>query len=190
MSETQATEEIGYHELKNPVDLFSCTINASLSQTMEKIMGNDLFHTILSLVGDKDIVFSEWKDIQSYKERKIDYNKVYSVPVIGDYLYKASEIHRLFKVDNKEILEIISDLGKTPYASDFTPYVQLIFEPKDNSTIYSAKFEMVWKNEPFFIKRIITSKTTDAFKDFYIKFGDQLQKEFQPENCVDTAMND
>ena len=49
---------------------------------------------------------------------------------------------------------------------------------------------MVWKNEPFLIKGIITSKTTDAFKDFYIKFGDQLQKEFQPENCVDTAMND
>lgn len=179
MSTNSLTQEVSYHELQNPVDLYSCTIHATLSQTMEKITGTEIFHDILSLVGDKDIVFSEWKDLDDYKVRRIDYNKVYSVPVVGDYLYKASEIHRLFKVDNKEILEIISDLGKAPYATDFTPYVQLIFEPQEDTTLYSAKFQIVWKNQPFLIKGIIESKTTDAFRDFYVKFGDELKSEFQ-----------
>jgi hypothetical protein len=86
---------------------------------------------------------------------------------------KVVEKQRLFQMDGKFGIMVVSDLGKTPYAKSFDPLVQIMFVENGDRVEYLARWEMVWKNHPF-VKSIIQNKTQEEIKELYYKYGQKL----------------
>lgn len=163
-----------FQELKHPKLLYSCTIPLKIDDFIAQLEGNDAFSTILTNAGDTNITFTQWEEKGNYKERAIKYSKTINIPAIGTRVVQASENHKMYDLGNQYVLVIESDLGKTPYAEDFTPIVHINCEKQDDSVQYTANLEILWHKEPFLVKGIIEKNTIQAFKDFYTQFGNQF----------------
>lgn len=168
---------VEWEDLTNPILMCSATIPANISAVMQQIEQKDIFWELYKSGGNEDIVFSEWVEMDGYKERSITYNKCVVLPVLGKNMIKVIEYQRLFNLNGQYAIHVVSDLGKTPYANCFDPVVQIFFVDNGDKVEYLVKFEMIWSSEPF-VKSIIQTKTTDEIREQYISFGQQLVREF------------
>lgn len=167
---------IKWADLENPTLLYSTTLPAPMSTLYPFIEKKDSFLELYSSAGNEEIKIGEWEQKEGYVERTVDYLKLVVLPVLGKNLIKVSETQRMFHLDGKIAIGIISDLGKTPYADCFDPQVQMFFVDNGDKVEYLVMFEMIWSSEPF-VKSIIQSKTTDEIRLFYSSYGKQLIRE-------------
>lgn len=167
---------VQWEDLPNPILLCSNTLPGNLQTVLQLIEQKDTFYAFYESNGNEEINMSEWVPQDGYRERVIQYNKWVVLPVLGKNLIKIVETQRLFQLDGKLAIAVISDLGKTPYAKCFDPMVQIFFVDNGDKVEYMVKFEMFWSSEPF-VKNIIQTKTTDEIKGQYTKFGQQLVRE-------------
>ena len=174
----EETEEevIKYKPLANPTILVSQTLPMTFAN-FKSIMDNpQTYIDFYTSLGNEDVKVSEWQQNPGYLERIIDYMKLVVVPVLGKNLIHVIEYQRLFEIENGFAIHVISNLGKTPYADCFDPYVQIITLDKGEQTEVTINLEIVWKSEPF-VKSIVESQTMQQLKDQYIKFFKDLTKD-------------
>ncbi|EAY17906.1 hypothetical protein TVAG_225320 [Trichomonas vaginalis G3] len=175
-NEAPKSEEIKWQPLANPTILVNSTIPAPLAKVREIVEGPDLFSELCIASGNEEVKVSDFEQQNEYKERNMDYMKLVVVPVIGKSLIHVIEYQRVFELEGGFGIHIISDLGKTPYADCFDPFVQLYFADKGDSTEMTVSMEIVWSSEPF-VKSIIENQTTSAIKALYVQFNKDLNKQ-------------
>ena len=173
---------IVWKNLQNPTELCHLTIPSSMDKVRPLVEGKKIIEDYYASLGNEDIVVSEWTKCDGYAERRIDYMKLVIAPVIGKTLIKVAEFQKLFQIDDKTIgIHVESDLGKTPYADCFDPFVQVVYTDHGNSVEMVANLEIVWSSEPF-VKGIIMSKTSEEVKITYTGLGKTYLKEFGADN--------
>lgn len=168
--------KVEWKDLDDPILFCSYSLPADMKTVSERILGNDFFVELYTTCGSEQIVIDEWSQKNGYQERTIHYQKTINIPFMGKNIIKIAEKQILFIESNRMAMQIVSNLGKTPYADCFDPQVQILFEDKGATVDFLVKFKLVWISEPAF-KSIIDSKTTEANHIFYIGFGKQLMRE-------------
>ena len=175
--EEEVEEEIvKYKPLANPTILVSLTLPMTIAN-FRAIMDNPQTHIdFYQSLGNEDVKLSEWQQGPGYIERNIDYLKLVVVPVIGKNLIHVIEYQKLFEIEGGFVIHVSSNLGKTPYADCFDPYIQIISIDKGDKTEVTVNQEIVWKSEPF-VKSIVESQTTQQVKEQYNKFFKEITKD-------------
>lgn len=175
INEAPKSEEIKWQPLSNPVILVNSVIPASIANVRSIIEAPDIFRDLCIASGNEDVKVTEWEQQNGYRERNMDYLKLVVVPVIGKNLIHVIEYQRFFELEGGFGIHVLSDLGKTPYADCFDPFVQIVFMDKGESTEMTVSMEIVWSSEPF-VKSIVESQTITAVKGLYVQFNKDLSK--------------
>lgn len=165
-----------WKDIEDPILLCSYQLPANMKTVTEIMMGEDFFVELYTACESENIIIDEWNQKDDYKERTIHYQKTINIPFMGKSIIQIAETQLLYNFPNKMAIEIVSDLGKTPFADCFDPQAQLIFEDKGDTVDFLVNYKMVWVKEPAF-KNIIDSRTTEANRVFYQGFGKQLLRE-------------
>lgn len=175
VSEASEEEQVKWTPLANPVMLVSSSIPAPMATVRQIVENPQSYFDLYSSIGNEDIKISEWEQNSGYRERTIEYMKLVIMPVLGKNLIHVIEYQRLFELDGGFGIHVISDLGKTPYADCFDPFVQIIIMDKGETTDLTVNLEIVWSSQPF-VKSIIESQTSGNIKELYFKWVKDISK--------------
>lgn len=182
VDERPKSEEIKWTPLANPSMLVNATFQASFQTMTEFLESDTVYQELYARAGNEDIKIGPWEMNNGYKERAIDYMKAVVVPVLGKNMIHVVEYQRFFEIEGGLGIHVISDLGKTPYADCFDPFVQItLIDKGDNNCELTVNLEIVWSSEPF-VKSIVESQTKDAIKALYTDFVKDIKKELGDED--------
>lgn len=165
-----------WKDLEDPLLLCSYQLPANMKAVTERMLSKDFFVELYTTFESENIIIDEWTQKDSYQERTIHYQKTINIPFMGKSIIDIAETQLLYTFPNRMTIQVVSDLGKTPFADCFDPQAQLCFENKGETVDLLVNYKMVWVKEPAF-KNIIDSRTTDANRVFYQGFGKQLLRE-------------
>ena len=168
-AEENEEEMVRYKPLANPTILVNQIVPTPFSNFRSILENPQSYIDLYTSLGNEDVKISPWESSPGCLERTIDYMKLVVVPVIGKNLIHVIEYQKLFEIDGGIAITVASNLGKTPYADCFDPYVQIIAVEKDDQAEVTIMLEIIWKSEPF-VKGIVESQTSTQIKEQYSKF--------------------
>lgn len=167
--------------LEEPLENVNTTFSTNLATIVQMFENEDLFSRLYSACGNLEVALGPWVASDGYNERVISYTKVVTLPVLGTQHIQIKEFQRFFQLEGGGIgIHVISDLGKTPYADCFDPYVQIICTEEADKVRLVVNSTIVWKSEPF-VKNIIAGQTNGQVKDQYGLFAKMINEELGAE---------
>lgn len=169
----------------NPTLVFSKTIPTTVQTLVDYFTSIEAQNKMHTVFGNENVVYGDWEQYKGCRERSVTYAKCVTVPVLGKNVYGVCENWRVFETEGKTIIQLIIDLGTSPYADSFTPIVQVCVSKADDAVELNVNTEIVWKSTPF-VKNIIQNTTLDESRGQYEQWYKHICEDILGESGADT----